>query len=95
MSTAQVLPFNPLDKKNLGSSVAEALVSAIAHPLGALPAFNGVGIYAIYYCGTFSAYKLIADQNSDRTNPRVPIYVGKAVPAGARKGAPLSFAGLG
>ena len=90
MSTGQLLPFNPLDKQNLGSSVAEALVSATAHPLGALPAFNGVGIYAIYYCGAFPAYKQIADQNGDRSSPRVPIYVGKAVPAGARKGGALA-----
>jgi hypothetical protein len=83
---AQILPFNPLDKKNLGASVAEALVTSTAHPLGSIPAFNGVGIYAIYYCGPFEAYQLISDQNRDRQNPRVPIYVGKAVPAGARKG---------
>ena len=86
----QILPFNPLDKKNLGSSVAEALVSSTAHPLGEIPPFNGVGIYAIYYCGPFEAYKLISDQNKDKPNPRVPIYVGKAVPAGARKGNALA-----
>lgn len=90
MTTSQVLPFNPLDKKNLGSSVAEALVSATAHPMSALPAFNGVGIYAIYYCGPFAAYKQIADQNKNKSDPRLPIYVGKAVPAGARKGAALA-----
>lgn len=89
MSGAQILPFNPLDKKNLGASVAEALVSSSAHPLGNIPAFSGVGIYAIYYRGPFSPYKLIAEQNSGN-NPRVPIYVGKAVPAGARKGNALS-----
>jgi len=49
-----------------------------------------VGIYAIYYRGGFEAYKLISDQNKDAQNPRVPIYVGKAVPAGARKGNALA-----
>jgi hypothetical protein len=87
---AQILPFNPLDKKNLGASVAEALVSSKAHPLGGLPAFNGAGIYAIYYRGGFDAYKLIADRNADQANPQSPIYVGKAVPAGARKGGALA-----
>lgn len=86
----QILPFNPLDKKNLGSSVAEALVSSTAHPLGEIPAFNGVGIYAIYYGGPFEAYKPIAERNKDKANPQVPIYVGKAVPAGARKGNALA-----
>ncbi len=90
MTTAQILPFNPLDKKNLGASVAEALVTSVAHPLGALPAFKGVGIYAIYYSGNFAAYKPLADANRDRQNPLLPIYVGKAIPAGARKGGALA-----
>ena len=47
--TAEVIPFNPLDKRNLGASVAEALVSQPAHALGALKSFFGSGIYAIYY----------------------------------------------
>jgi hypothetical protein len=90
MTKGQVLPFNPLDKKNLGASVAEALISAPVHPLGELPPFQGVGIYTIYYHGAFPAYSLVADQNKDATGPRVPIYVGKAVPAGARKGGALA-----
>ncbi len=90
MSTGHVIPFNPLDKKNLGSSVAEALIGS--HPLGLsdLKSFNGVGIYAIYYRGSFPAYKLISEQNKDAEAPVVPIYVGKAVPAGARKGNALA-----
>ena len=31
--TGKVIPFNPLDKQNLGASVAEALLSKDAHPL--------------------------------------------------------------
>jgi hypothetical protein len=91
MTTAgQVIPFNPLDKKNLGASVAEALITATAHPLGAVPAFHGVGIYVIYYSGTFKPYKLLAQQNQNKSDPQIPIYVGKAVPAGARKGDALA-----
>ena len=87
MSTAQILPFNPLDKKNLGASVAEALIGRPPEPLGGLQTFIGVGIYAIYYRGAFPAYKRIAEINkADEKNPMLPIYVGKAVPAGARKG---------
>jgi hypothetical protein len=90
MNTGRVVPFNPLDKKNLGASVAEALVTSKAHDLGAIPAFSGVGIYAIYYCGEFRPYQRIAQQNADRQQPRMPIYVGKAVPAGSRKGNAIS-----
>lgn len=87
MTTAEILPFNPLDKKNLGASVAEALVSQPAHPLGKVKPFMGTGIYAIYYHGDFEAYESIAGQNkTDLADPVIPIYVGKAVPQGARKG---------
>lgn len=47
--------------------------------------FKGAGIYAIYYTGGFTAYKLVADKNrGDQYN--WPIYVGRAVPKGSRKG---------
>lgn len=87
MKTAEIIPFNPLDKKNLGASVAEALVSQPVHPLGKLEAFFGTGIYAIYYHGDYAAYNVISKPNQvDKGNPVIPIYVGKAVPQGARKG---------
>lgn len=81
---ADIIPFNPLDKKNLGASVAEAMLSSRVHPLGSLPEFKGAGIYALYYSGTFSPYAEIARRN--KRAKTAPIYVGKAVPAGARKG---------
>jgi len=81
-----VIPFNPLDKKNLGASVAEALLAQQAHPLEALPAFNGAGVYAIYYSGDFAAYAQISRLNQGG-RLLFPIYIGKAVPPGARMGA--------
>ncbi|MCB5177584.1 Eco29kI family restriction endonuclease [Microvirga lenta] len=77
-------PYNPLDTKNLGASVAEALLERTVRPLGGLPAFNGAGLYAIYYTGEFPAYQRIAERNRDEQFGW-PIYVGKAVPPGARK----------
>lgn len=47
--------------------------------------FKGAGIYAIYYIGDFEAYKDLAAANRNERFAR-PIYVGKAVPVGARKG---------
>lgn len=78
-------PYNPLAKKHLGESVADALLRGEPTPLGDIPDFTGAGIYAIYYSGGFRPYAPIArfDQ-SDHSAP--PIYVGKAIPAGARKG---------
>lgn len=86
--TGKVIPFNPLDKKNLGASVAEALLTKEVHPLGDLPAFEGAGIYAIYYSGDFMPYAQVSRLNRDGRF-MLPIYVGKAVPPGARMGANL------
>lgn len=83
--TAKVIPFNPLDKKNLGASVAEALLTKDVQPLGQIQQFEGAGIYAIYYTGDFEAYEQVSKLNSDGKF-MLPIYVGKAVPAGARVG---------
>lgn len=82
--TADIIPFNPLDKKNLGASVADALLASQTHPLGDLSEFRGAGIYAIYYCGQFSAYGELSKRNQKEKT--APIYIGKAVPAGSRKG---------
>jgi hypothetical protein len=78
--------YNPLDKVNLGKSVAQALVEREALGLQGLAAFDGAGVYAIYCCGSFAPYERMAQLNRG-TDPKVPIYVEKAVPEGARKGA--------
>lgn len=82
---ADILPFNPLDKKNLGASVAEALLAAKVHPMSAVPGFYGAGVYVIYYAGDFDPYAELSRRNMIG-NAVAPIYIGKAVPAGARKG---------
>lgn len=71
-------PFDPLNRVNLGKSVENALLT---QPRDTLPPerFAGAGVYAIYYLGDFTAYQPIAGTD-------VPIYVGKAVPPGARQG---------
>jgi Eco29kI restriction endonuclease len=76
--------FNPLDKRNLAESIAKALLRQEPSPLPP-PRFDGAGIYLLYYKGDFAAYTSLR-----RINARSdiwPIYVGKAVPAGTRKGA--------
>ncbi|MDR1608707.1 MAG: Eco29kI family restriction endonuclease [Deltaproteobacteria bacterium] len=80
-----IKPYNPLDKMNIGASVADALLARPVQSLGSLAFFSGAGIYAIYYTGDFKAYAPLAKKN--RGGQYVaPIYVGKAVPPGARKG---------
>lgn len=77
--------YNPLDKRNLGECVAEALLESIAHPLPIKQSFKGAGIYVIYYFGNFPAYENLAKENKGGKLKR-PIYIGKAIPAGGRKG---------
>jgi hypothetical protein len=78
-------PFNPLDKRRLGESVASALLKRPVGPLPPAGKFEGAGVYAIYYTGDVPFYKPVAEQNRGNKYGR-PIYVGKAVPPGARKG---------
>lgn len=79
-------PFNPLDKKNLGKSVAEALLDRDGSALPPGEPFDGAGIYAIYYEGTDDLYLPISRMGKPEGWIECPIYVGKAVPKGARKG---------
>jgi len=88
--TVNTIPFNPLDKKNLGSSIADALLAREVHALETLPIFEGAGVYAIYYTGGFAAYEHLAERNRDGKFGH-PIYVGKAVPKGARVGIDLEL----
>lgn len=78
-------PYNPLDKKNLGDSIADALLERPTSPLPPKEGFNGAGIYAIYYVGEFDQYAPIVEANRGGQWTR-PIYVGKAIPKGGRKG---------
>ena len=82
--TGKVIPFNPLERKHLGASVAQELLRQRGVPLGQLPKFEGAGVYAIYYKGDFAPYKQLADANKGEL--RLPIYVGKAIPEGGRTG---------
>lgn len=76
-------PFNPLDKRNLGESVADAALHSPLHNLPPEP-FIGAGVYLLYYTGEHPIYQRLVRANEEEM--LYPIYVGKAVPAGARKG---------
>lgn len=78
-------PYNPLDKLRLGESVAKALLARPVVPLPISEPFAGAGIYAIYYAGKFSPYRKNSEKNVNN-QWTAPIYFGKTVPPGARKG---------
>lgn len=76
--------YNPLDYENLAKNVADKLMEEEAQPLPLKQRFMGAGVYALFYTGDFLPYGQIS--SPDATHP---IYVGKAVPPGGRKGTAL------
>ena len=88
MTENRIIPFNPLDKRNLGESVGQALLNRPIFSLSNIEPFSGAGIYVIYYCGDFYAYREISKANLNN-NYNAPIYIGKAIPKGGRKGGNL------
>lgn len=73
--------YNPLDYANLTKSCVEELMKRGPYGLPLKERFAGSGVYALFYAGDFPPYAPV--QSPDARNP---IYVGKAVPKGARKG---------
>ncbi len=78
-------PYNPLDKQNLARSIEIELLQRPPIPLGECDGIVGAGVYVIYYTGEFPAYSQIASANREGQF-KSPIYVGKAIPKGGRKG---------
>lgn len=80
--------YNPLDKRNLATSIAKQLLQQPMIPLPTVE-FVGAGVYAIYYLGShqpYAPYEPIKVRDVSDEFAR-PIYVGKAVPSGSRIGA--------
>jgi hypothetical protein len=84
--TADTDPYNPLNIPNVALSLALEVLEQDATDLPPHTAFEGPGIYLLYYRGPFALYSRLAKANSNPSAPKIPIYVGKAVRSGARKG---------
>lgn len=81
--------YDPLEYENLAQSVVNALLRNEPEPLPPEAGFEGSGVYAIYYAGALPFYAHISSPEC-----HTPIYVGKAIPSGGRKGgSPLSAPG--
>ena len=78
-------PYNPLDYANLTKNVVTELMTRGPFGLPLADAFLGSGVYALFYNGDFGPYRPFCSPDS-----AFPIYVGKAVPRGARKGSKAS-----
>ncbi len=76
--------YNPLEKLNLAQSIKAAILANDVLPLGSASQIAGAGVYVLYYKGNYPAYAELSLANA---NDYVhPIYVGKAIPKGGRKG---------
>ncbi|MDE2922109.1 MAG: Eco29kI family restriction endonuclease [Acidobacteriota bacterium] len=74
-------PYDPLDYGNLTVNLVRELMDRNPVDLPATERFGGPGVYALFYDGDYEPYAAL--RSSDAAHP---IYVGKAVPPGARKG---------
>ena len=87
-SNNEIEPYDPVDKKNLAEGIVRRIGAQPAHPMPPNGNFTGAGVYLLYYVGKFPAYSPIAKANT-KSKFGMPIYVGKADPAGTRKGSGL------
>ena len=71
--------FDPLNYHTIADTVISALFKTPLRPLPIEESFPGAGVYLLYYTGPFLPYAPI--RNSD-----TPIYAGKAIPKGSRRG---------
>ena len=75
--------FDPLDYHVIAETVVSALLHEPKRQLPLAESFPGAGVYLIYYTGSFALYAPITKQEQ-------PIYVGRAIPQGGRKGSALN-----
>ncbi|MBK7823250.1 MAG: Eco29kI family restriction endonuclease [Tessaracoccus sp.] len=73
--------YNPLDYQNLTKHCVDELMRRGPFELPLEQDFFGAGVYALFYTGDDPVYAKIRSPDAEW-----PIYVGKAVPPGGRKG---------
>jgi len=81
-------PYDPLDYGNLTINLVRELMGRGPFTLPLKESFPGPGVYALFYKGNYAPYAPFVSPDASR-----PIYVGKAVQPGARKGSPPTSEG--
>jgi hypothetical protein len=74
-----------LEKRNLAQSIRSILLARDALPITDAKNAVGAGVYVIYYKGTVEEYAPLKAEMVEKSI-EIPIYVGKAIPKGGRKG---------
>ena len=75
--------YDPLTYENLMAGVIVQFEKQAMMPVRAISDVDGPGVYALFYSGPMPAYEPISGSAA-------PIYVGKAVPPGSRKGSDVN-----
>lgn len=75
------IEYNPLDYANLTRNCVVELMRRGPFKLPLTERFVGSGVYALFYCGNSKLYAKVKSEDASW-----PVYVGKAVPPGGRKG---------
>ena len=70
---------------NLAESIVRAILDQSTRPLSKTDELAGAGVYMVYYDGSSPLYKPVSNRNRAGKFEQ-PIYVGKAIPKGGRKG---------
>lgn len=78
-------PYNPLEKAHLARSIQAELLGRSPTALIDTDKIRGAGIYVLYYVGSFAPYAPVRKANAGGKFAQ-PIYIGKAIPKGGRKG---------
>lgn len=71
--------FDPLEYHTIAGTVVSALLERPREQLPPDGSFRGAGVYLIYYNGDFDVYHPISGTDT-------PVYAGKAIPKGSRRG---------
>lgn len=79
-----VKPFDPLAVENVGVTLAVELLEQAVQAMPPTHAFDGAGVYALYYKGPFKAYGDLVRLNGKSF--RYPLYIGKAAGESAKQG---------
>ncbi len=75
-------PYDPLNYETITDNLVRRLLDRAPVSLPPGKVFSGPGIYLLYYKGDFAPYGAYRFTEETQT----PVYVGKAMPEGARKG---------
>lgn len=78
-------PYNPLEKIHLAESIVRAILGSEVRPLSETSHLVGAGVYVIYYAGKLPMYTQVSKRNVNGDFNQ-PLYIGKAIPKGGRKG---------